>query len=102
MYVTAVPNRGATPTILLRESYRENGSVKNRTLANLSKLPPNAVEAVKRILRGEELVAPSQAFEIESSVHHGHADAVMTAIRRIGLDRMISSRRCRESALLLR
>ncbi len=43
MYITAVPNRGSNPTILLRESFREDGKVKNKTLANLSKLPPEAV-----------------------------------------------------------
>ena len=44
MYVTEVPNRGGKPTFLLRESYREGGKVKNRTLANLTKLPANAID----------------------------------------------------------
>jgi transposase len=101
MYVTAVPNRGSKPTVLLRESYREDGKVKNRTLANLSKLPPNAIDAVQRILRGEDLVAPSQAFEIERSLKHGHAEAVITTIRKTGLDRVIAPRRCRERDLVL-
>ena len=101
MYVTSVPNRGKKPTILLRESYRQDGKVKNRTLANLSKLPPDALEAVKRVLGGEALVAASEAFAIERSVHHGHVDAVLTAIRRLGLDRMLDSRRCRERDLIL-
>lgn len=101
MYVTAVPNRGGKPTVLLRESYREDGKVKNRTLANLSKLPPDAIDAVQRILRGEQLVASSQAFEIERSLKHGHADAVITTIRRIGLDRVLAARRCRERDLAL-
>lgn len=101
MYVTAVPNRKSKPTILLRESYRENGKVKNRTLANLTKLPPEAVDAVRRILAGESLVAASEAFEVVRSVQHGHVDAVLTAIRRLGLDRLIASRKSRERDLVL-
>ena len=101
MYVTSVPNRGKKPTVLLRESYREDGKVKNRTLANLSKLPPEALEAVKRVLAGEDLVPASEAFAIERSVQHGHVDAVLTAIRKLRLDRMLDSRRCRERDLAL-
>lgn len=100
MYVTAVPSRGKKPTILLRESYREDGKVKNRTLANLSKLPPEALEAVKRVLRGEAVV-PVSDFPIERSTAHGHVDAILTAIRRVGLDRILSSQRCRERDLVL-
>ena len=53
MYVAEVPNRNSPPAILLRESYRENGKVKNRTLANLSSWPSSRVEALRRLLRGE-------------------------------------------------
>ena len=101
MYVTAVPNRGAKPTILLRESFRDEGKVRNRTLANLTHLPPQAVDAVKRILKGEELVAPEEAFEIVSTRQHGNVDAVLTGIRRLGLHKLIASRRCRERDLVL-
>ena len=101
MYITKIPNRGGTPTTLLRESYREDGKVKNRTLANLSKVPEHAVEVLRRALKGEELVAAEDAFEIKRSVPHGDVDAVMTAVRKLGLDRMISSRRCRERDLVL-
>ena len=81
MYVSAVPNRGSKPTILLRESYREDGKVKNRTLANLTKLPPHAVEALRRLLKGEALVSADEAFDIESSVNHGHVEAVLMAMK---------------------
>ena len=57
MYVATVPNRTSPPAILLREGYREDGKSKNRTLANLSKLPPEAIEAIRRVLKGEQLVA---------------------------------------------
>ena len=53
MYVVRVPNRGSPPAILLRESYREAGKVKNRTLANLSAWPEAKVEALSRVLKGQ-------------------------------------------------
>ena len=52
MYVARVPNRGSPPAILLRESYREGGKVKNRTLANLSRWPEDKVDALARVLKG--------------------------------------------------
>jgi len=74
MYIAIVPNRNSPPAILLRESYREEGKVKTRTLANLSMLPPQAVEVLRRTLKGEELVAARDAFEIVEggSRFHGH------------------------------
>ena len=101
MYVSEVPNRGSKPTTLIRESYREDGKVKNRTLANVTKLPPHAIDALRRALKGKTLVEPGEAFNIESSVQHGHVDALLTAMRRLGLDKMISARRCRERDLVL-
>jgi transposase len=53
MYVAVVPNRTSPPAILLRESYRDNGQVKNRTLANLSAWTPERIDALRRLLRGE-------------------------------------------------
>ena len=64
MYITTIPNRSSPPAILLRESYREDGQVKTRTLANLTHWPPAQLEALRRVLRGETLVAPEDAFEI--------------------------------------
>jgi transposase len=98
MYLASIPNRGAKPTILLRESFREEGKVKSKTLANLSKLPPHALEALRAALAGNgsgNVAGPAFTgeFEIVRSVHHGHAEAVLKAIRRLGLDRMISARR---------
>ncbi len=57
MYVATVPNRASAPAILLRESYRENGKVRNRTLANLSDWPAEKVEALRAVLRGDRLAA---------------------------------------------
>ena len=76
MYVERVPNRSSPPAVLLRESYREDGRIKKRTLANLSKLPHEAVEAVRRVLRGEPLVNPQDAFTLVRSLPHGHVAAV--------------------------
>ncbi len=72
-------------THLLRRSYREDGKVKNQTLANLSHLPPATLTAVKRSLRGEQLIGANDAVEITSSLPHGHVAAVVAASKRLGL-----------------
>ncbi len=100
MYVARIPNRGSPPAILLREGYRENGKVKTRTLANLSKLPPEAIKILTRALKGESLVAPNEVFESIRSPHHGHVKAVRTAMRRLGFDKLIASRPSRERNLV--
>ena len=92
MYIATVPNRSSPPAILLRQGYREGGKVKTRTLANLSKLPPEAVDAVRRVLKGETLVNASDAFEALASLHHGHVQAVLDAMRRLGFAPLIASR----------
>ena len=101
MYIAMVPNRSSPPAYLLRESYREGGQVKNRTLANLSHLPHAQIEQLRRVLKGETLVAPQEAFRIERSLPHGHVAAVLRMIGKLTLDRLISSRRCRERDLVL-
>ena len=68
------PNRTSPPAILLREGYREGGKVKTRTLANLSGLPPEKVEALKAALRGEAVGAEPIP---ESTLPHGHVLAVL-------------------------
>jgi transposase len=102
MYIAKIPNRNSPPAILLRESYREKGKVKTRTLANLSSLPPQAIETLRRSLKGENLVS-TDAFEIveNGSPAHGHIDAVMTAMRQLGFSRLISSRRSRQRDLVV-
>lgn len=102
MYVERVPNRNSPPAILLRESYRQGRQVKTRTLANLTALPEEAIEAVRRTLKGEHLVAVEDVFEIveNGSPAHGHVEAVREAMKRLGVDRLISSRPCRERDLV--
>ena len=92
MYITRVPNRKSPPAILLRESYRDNGKVKSRTLANLSKLPEESIEVLRRSLQGEQLVPASDAFEAIASSHHGHVQAVLHAMRRLGFAELIAAR----------
>ena len=91
MYVVRVPNRGSPPAILLRESYREAGHVKNRTLANLSAWPEAKVDALARVLKGQPPPAADLdgAFEITRSLPHGHVAAVLGTARELGLDELI-------------
>ena len=103
MYVASVPNRNSPPAILLRESFRLHGRVKNRTLANLSRWPPEKVQALRRLLKGETTLGPDlpRAFTITRSLPHGHVAAVLATIGRLGLRRLLSPRRCRERELVL-
>ena len=93
MFVTTVPNRGSPPAVLLRESYREDGRVKSRTLANLSHWPDEKVQTLRAALRGDKLVPAGEGgFEIRRSLPHGHVLAAMTTARRIGLDDLLPRR----------
>ena len=75
MYITRVPNRDSPPAVLLRESYREGGKVKNRTLANLSSWPEAKVEALSRALKGLPPAGLDGMVEITRSLPHGHVAA---------------------------
>jgi len=92
MHIHIVPNRKSSPTVLLRESYREGKAVKKRTLANLSELSMDQIEQIRRVLRGESLVAPETLFEIDASFHHGHVQAVSLAMQRLGLASLLGGR----------
>ncbi len=102
MYIATIPNRNSPPAILLRESYRDKGKVKSRTLANLSSLPPQCIDILRRSLKGENLVS-TDAFEIveDGSPAHGHVNAVMTAMRLLDFSRLICSRRSRQRDLVV-
>ncbi|HEX3419279.1 MAG TPA: hypothetical protein VHT21_23190 [Stellaceae bacterium] len=100
MYVAVIPNRGSPPAILLRESYREAGKTKNRTLANLSRWPAERIEQLRAVLRGDNLLPAAAAVEIVRALPHG---ALGTA-RRIALDAVLPRRapqRRRDLALAL-
>ena len=101
MYIATIPNRRSPPAILLREGYREGGQVKNRTLANLSQWPPAKVELLRRVLRDEPLAPIDTLFEVVGSAHHGHVQAVRTAMQRLGFDTLIASRPSHERDLVV-
>jgi Transposase DDE domain len=103
MYVTVVPNRDSPPAVLLRESYREGGKVRNRTIANLSKWPPEKVEALRAVLRGEKLAPAGEGLEIIRAVPHGHVMAAIGTMKRIGLDKLLPAapKRKRDLAMAL-
>lgn len=101
MYVEVVPNQANRPAVLLRESFRADGKVKKRTLANLSKWPAHKVEALRRLLRDEPMVSADEACRILRSWPHGHVAAVLGAIRSCGLDRAVSGRRNRQRDLVV-
>jgi hypothetical protein len=93
MYVERIPNRNSPPAILLRVSYRDGDKIKKRTLANLSDWPEAKIEALRRVLRGAA-VAPSSAdaLVMRRSLPHGHVAAALGTLRKLGLDRLLSSR----------
>lgn len=101
MYIETVPNRDSRPAILLREAWREGPRIRKRTVANLTDWPSDQVETLRRVLKGETLVPVDKAFVIERSLPHGHVEAVLLAMRRLGMAELLSSHRCRERDLVL-
>jgi hypothetical protein len=101
MYIDTVPNRRSPPAILLREGWREGHKTRKRTLANLSHWPTHKIATLRRLLRDEVLVSPADLFETERTRPHGHVEAILGTIRKIGLDRVIAAKRCPERDLVL-
>src|SRR5712692_4359213 len=101
MFIDTVPNRRSPPAILLRESWRDGPKTHKRTLANVSHWPAHKVEQLRRVLRDEPLVAPDELFTVEGSVPHGHVEAILRMIRRLGLDTVIAPKRSRARDLVL-
>ena len=88
-------------TYLLRHSYREGGKVKHLTLANLSKLPEEMILVLRKWLAGSPVPNQDDRFKMIRTTPHGHVAAVLGTLRRIGLDRVISSKPSRESQLAI-
>jgi hypothetical protein len=86
---------------LLRRSYREDGKVKKETLANLSHLPVEAIDAIRRVLRGESLMNANDAFEIERSLPAGHVNAALGMAKRLDLAKLLDPRAGRERDLCM-
>ena len=104
MYVESVPNRASPPAVLLRESYREGGKVKKRTLLNLSDWPADRIAGFKMLLKGGTVIPQDrQAITIIRSLPHGHVAAALGTARKIGLDRLLGpdGNRCRDLVLAL-
>src|SRR6201985_2591806 len=104
MYIEAVPNRNSPPAILLRESYRERGKVRKRTLCNLSDWPAAHIEGLRGVLKGGTVIAAERnAFTVTRTLPHGHVAAALGAARKIGLDRILGmdGDRCRDLVLAL-
>jgi transposase len=103
MFIDKVPNRGSRPTILLREAHREGKKTFKTTLANLTHWPPERVEALDCFLKGKTIPATADSLTIERSLPHGHVEAVLGTMRRLGIASLLSSRpsRGRELALAM-
>jgi len=101
MYIDKVPNRNSRPAYLLREAWREDGKICKRTITNLSDWPLEKIDALRKLLRDEPMVSRHDAFSIERSLPHGHVEAIMLMMRRLGLDKLIASKRSRERDLVL-
>jgi len=101
MHIQIVPNRGSPPAVLLRESYRDGDKVKKRTLANLSSLPADQIESIRAVLRGDRLAPVAEAFTIVKAQPHGHVQAVMAAMKRLGMAELLARQPDPRRALVL-
>ncbi len=103
MYIERIPNRNSPPAVLLRESYREQGKVKKRTIANLSKLSDEVVDNLKLVLKGATAVKIDnlpEDFEVIRSLPHGHVSAILKTIRDLELDLFIDDKKTRKRSLI--
>jgi hypothetical protein len=95
MYIESVPNRNSPPAVLLRESYREGGRTRKRTLANLSKWPPELVEGLRTLLKGGTAVAPGATagmLTVHRALPHGDVATVLGLARQLDLPRLLLGR----------
>jgi transposase len=104
VHVAKITNtvKGVTYTsYYLRRSFREDGKVKHETLGCLSDLPLPVIDLISRSLKGETFIPASEAFRTLHSLPHGHVEAILTMIRRLGLETLIASRPSRQRDLVL-
>ncbi len=85
----------------LRRTFRDQGKVCHETLAKLSDLSPRAIDQIEATLKGETLISPDGVFAIERGLPHGHVQAILGTIRKLGIARLLSSRSCREQNIIL-
>ena len=101
MHIDVVPNRGSRPAYLLRESFREGDKVRKRTLANLSSLEDEQIDAIRRALKGERLAPVGEVFEVVASRIHGDTDAALAAMKGLRFREMLSSRPSWEAEVVM-
>ena len=101
MYIDIVPNRNSKPAVLLREGWREGKKTLKRTLANLTQWPEEDVEALRLLLKGKRLLPQDEVFSVERSMPHGHVQAVLGVMGKLGVDALMASRPCRERDLAM-
>ena len=101
MYIETVPNRKSPPAILLREGWREGKKTKKRTIANLSHWPAAKIESFRRLLKDEPLVSANEILSIERSWPHGHVEAVLETMRRLGIADLVASQRSRSRDIVV-
>src|SRR3972149_1129502 len=104
MYIEAVPNRSSPPAILLRETYRDGGKIRKRTIANLSDWPSELVEGLRTLLKGGKVTPANQeTIIVRRSLPHGHVAAVLGTVRDSGLDRVLGpvGNRCRDLVIAM-
>ena len=92
MHIDGVPNRSSRPTYLLRESYREGKKVRKRTLANLSALSDEQIQAIRAVLSGQDVRPVEELWQTTRSRSHGAVQAVRVAMQRLGFESLIASR----------
>jgi alkylated DNA nucleotide flippase Atl1 len=93
-YVAKSGEERVYESVLLRRTYRQGGKVMHETLANLSRLPAEAVTALEATLKGQTLVPAGREFSIVRSLPHGHVAAVAAIARQLGLPTLLGPR-CR-------
>ena len=101
MYIETVPNRNSPPAILLREGWRDGKKTHKRTLANLSHWPQHKIKTFSRLLQDEPLVSPQDLLSTQKTLPHGHVQAILLAIRKLGLDSMLAAKPGRQRDLVL-
>ena len=88
--VDVIPNRSSPPAILLRQAWREGPRIRRRTIANLSKMPPVMVDAIRALLKGGVVLASlDEAVSIKRALPHGHVAAMLGTLGALGMARIL-------------
>jgi transposase len=104
MHVATIKRKHGSCTYvsyLLRQSYRQDGKVKHRTLANLSHLPEKVIDLVRRCLQGEDFLPAGETVQTLASKPHGHVEAILTTFGQLDLEGLLASRASRQRSLVL-